>query len=427
MYSEYIKPIIEKINEKEEELKEIENKLKTPDNEAGKLFENRTRLKNEIVELKKQLINLENLKPMLDKDIDININDVEFKNSMKDNNANKEITTIDDIALIHKTRFIPEKGIIQTVRDSNAVIKEKIMINGKEYDIEYSDGRNTVHFCMNGPVGDHIYGSWADTSYAIIVPFNKVSKDNLLVTESQDTYFLNSVALPEGSIIVCPKNDKEKVKQLNPNIKVIGYDENVKLNDAVESILMYSGYKIKQIGSHEWNNYNDKDYKDRSNLQKIKEENNLVDKDVSHVDSRNIVDTQLYSMSQRIIAISKVVIDNNLFDESGDLTHLLSGLGYYGQGIVTRTQIKEFFSQFVRDVLSSNLYVNLEIFDRDLAHLYELIMKKPGTGENNENLDGNSVLPEIQDYLISCLISYEALKRMAQQEENTESTEYQPK
>lgn len=71
--------------------------------------------------------------------------------------------------------------------------------------------RPTVHFTINGPVSNHMYGSWSDAKYALITPFYdtvKVNKDNFLGGSSADMYFLGYANLPKGyKIIERSKNE----------------------------------------------------------------------------------------------------------------------------------------------------------------------------------------------------------------------------
>ena len=174
----------------------------------------------------------------------------------------REISGLDDLMCVHKTRYAPNGSRIKTDKEARALYKSTITIKDKEYEYSYINDRNTVHFAMNDEVSSHAYGQWDDTQYAVLVPFTELPRDRVRQAVSVDTYTEGGVDLTKECWILCPISEVEKVKQNNPNVNVIGYEgENVsKFSPAVLSAL---GYKAEEVGMWSWindadqRNYND--------------------------------------------------------------------------------------------------------------------------------------------------------------------------
>ena len=100
-----------------------------------------------------------------------------------------KIMDIDDLVAVHLTKYLPENGQIKSL---NSVFPEETL-------------RNTVHFAINHPVEGHMYGSWDGTSYAVIVPLDKLcgeEENEILNFNVVDTYFAGDVKLPTGSTVI---------------------------------------------------------------------------------------------------------------------------------------------------------------------------------------------------------------------------------
>ena len=165
---------------------------------------------------------------------------------------------LEDFVLVHKTRYIPEDGLIKT-RKGTGLTSSTSLASDKIGTLEYAEERNTIHFSVNGEVSSHSYGNWEDCQYAIITPFVKMPPNQLRSGAVMDTYFEGDVNLPNEAIILCPKSEIELVRSKNPNQLVVGYQgENVKgYADAMVGIL---GHHIEQIGMWDWYSSNSAKY-----------------------------------------------------------------------------------------------------------------------------------------------------------------------
>ena len=291
-------------------IKRLENiieKLKTIDFEESKEIE--------------QLISL---------GVDLDSSDYEYFKRSKTKNLKRKIEKIDDLILVHKTNTLPKEGTLYSPRDGHAKSHDKFVLNDKEYNYEYLVGNNTLHFCLNGPVTNHSYGSWADRRYGILIPAYNVERHNLIRFEPEDTYFQNKLKLPKGSMIICPSSERENASKQNPDVDIITYDESITLSEAIECAIYYKGYKVKEITNNNWFEIMGED--DVNNLSKIKEENNIIDYEERHYYSDNLKYARLESLCNRTASIIKCLIENNLEDiDTENLSNILNGIHLFGE------------------------------------------------------------------------------------------------
>jgi|GEM_PF-3484427 len=98
-----------------------------------------------------------------------------------------------DFVLVHRTNRLP-KGVINPSMQSDRL-------------------RATVHFSLNGPVTSHHWGNWKDCKYTVLIPLSALdeeTKKRIVTFNPVDTYFLGSVKLPKGTVILGKKADLVK-------------------------------------------------------------------------------------------------------------------------------------------------------------------------------------------------------------------------
>lgn len=124
---------------------------------------------------------------------------------------------IDRYVYVHVTDFMPENNKITTNAD-----KEK---NGKideSYD-GHAEGRDTVHFTVNGRVLSHANGNWNQRKYAVVMlgrEFMDKNNESIVSINTEDTIVEGNADI-SGSFIICPQTDYEEMQKRNPNIVVI--------------------------------------------------------------------------------------------------------------------------------------------------------------------------------------------------------------
>lgn len=152
---------------------------------------------------------------------------------------------------VHKGGHAPVNNILSSAKDAGAKLKWKIRINGIEYEYSYKIERDTVHMSMNDEVASHISGSWDGKKYAVLIPFDDIPNEKIGCAETVDTFTKGSIELSEHSWILCPKNEVEKLKKLNPKVHVLGYEgENVQ--GFSQPFLTQLGYRAEDVGMWYW-------------------------------------------------------------------------------------------------------------------------------------------------------------------------------
>lgn len=170
----------------------------------------------------------------------------------------KTIQSIDDLVMVHKTSYFPNKAIktpFDTKKFAMKTINCKIDGEDREYKYPIRSYRNTVHFCLNGGVESHAYGRWGDIKYAILMPLSK-NKDKIVGGTECDLFSLGSVPITDNAYILCPKEEIDKMKEANPTAHVIGYEgDSISqyVNIFLSNILGYK-YKVPTLNSRRWDN-----------------------------------------------------------------------------------------------------------------------------------------------------------------------------
>lgn len=170
-------------------------------------------------------------------------------------NNESNFDKLEDFVLIRKTNYSPSGDEIKTARNAGGITQERIEAGGLIFDIEYETPRDTVHFSVNGEVGDHEAGKWENSKYAIIVPL--VNVDNIVNSRVEDTFVRGNVDIKKGYLL-CPIDEIDKIKEDNPNLTVIGYNgENV--DGFADIFISMLGYKCEKVKDDGWSNSYDKE------------------------------------------------------------------------------------------------------------------------------------------------------------------------
>lgn len=226
----------------------------------------------------------------------------------------KGLETLSDLVLVRKEKHAPMHSVLEpsgTGRGHNFV--ESIEILGQEYQYSYPSSRNTIHFAVNGEVGDHVYGNWKDCRYAIIMPYDDAPREQMRGSRAEDTYFEGSIALKDGSIILCPKGEGAEIGKNNPGVTVIEYD-GPNVTGYAQKLVAFLGYVPENIGMWSW--INDADSKKFADIIK---ENGLSDFLTSHSESKNHSEVDKKQRFAEFIGILKVIKENNIIKSPEDI------------------------------------------------------------------------------------------------------------
>ena len=161
---------------------------------------------------------------------------------------------IGDLVCIHKTRIPPQDDKIITTENSRT--EGTICFQNPEtrmnYEVPYNNGSDTIHLTLNCPVENHEYGNdWDSYEYAVMIGLDKIDKSKICDVKSEDTFVEGNLELGKEYFLFCPLGNREQMQKANPNATIIEYD-GISLNQAISSMIVYSGRKLEPYGGFGW-------------------------------------------------------------------------------------------------------------------------------------------------------------------------------
>ncbi len=151
----------------------------------------------------------------------------------------REGLAIHKLIAIHLTKTFPTDGIIKpTSQYFTQWGNQKVIFP-----------RETIHFALNGPVGNHSYGSWDGTKYAILIPLPLILP-RVISIKPVDTWVVGKLQLPSSSEILCRK--EHLPEKLPKGIKWIEVQESESIQDAVRRRLNENGYTVMNVAGWDW-------------------------------------------------------------------------------------------------------------------------------------------------------------------------------
>ncbi len=219
---------------------------------------------------------------------------------------------------VHKTKYAPTANMIKSAKDSNVEYQKHITLNGTEYEYSYKSARDTIHLAMNDEVSSHLFGSWDDCKYAILIPFVDIPNEKIGRVATVDTFTRGSIELSENSWILCPKNEVEKLKIFNPKAHVLGYEgENVKSYS--KPFLTQLGYRGEDVGMWNW-----------ADNESAKQFIELMQKEGLKIGTHTYTyfheDEEILSSINQAVALSKLLRDNHLITAPEDIENIMEQL-----------------------------------------------------------------------------------------------------
>lgn len=86
--------------------------------------------------------------------------------------------------------------------------------------------RPTVHFALNKLADDIKENKLSQREYCFIIPFEKV-ENRLLGMKAEDTYFLGDVTVPDGSILIAPKDRCNSLQTEHSLLRVVPKEQDL--------------------------------------------------------------------------------------------------------------------------------------------------------------------------------------------------------
>ena len=273
---------------------------------------------------------------------------------------------LEDLVLVHKTMYAPSGDEIKTTSNSKSYYEEEIDIGSEKVDIKFQVMRDTVHFAINGEVGDHYYGSWEDCKYAIVIPF--VDVPNIINAATGDTYTKGNVDIKKG-FLLCPFDEMEHLKKNNPNITIIGYKgDNV--TGFANIFVSMLGYKYERICMHGWEN---EDAKKVYNT--IKSKTNY--KQSEHSVSNDKKEEEAFNGTSQLSALIEKLLKNKV---NYDLKNIISKLLFIERGNRSQLRISDemfrlydgkIFIRYIEDLKKYDIFIPnyiLDIYNAEKIH-----------------------------------------------------------
>lgn len=222
--------------------------------------------------------------------------------------------TTDDLIAVHKMDLMPTDNQLSTLAEAHVQKTEKIVLDGKEYAYSYELQRNTMHVSMNDEVSSHLGGNWDQCQYTVLQPFGEIAKSQVGAAVPNDTYTRGGIALTENAWILCPAEEVETVKDLNPQVHVLGYQgENAK--GLAAPFLSQLGYRAEQVGQWGW-----ADQESQKQFQEVVQQANLMA--VQHDNSTDAEDEEFQIAANKVIGLIKMLRDQNLIQTPADFLRL---------------------------------------------------------------------------------------------------------
>ncbi len=218
------------------------------------------------------------------------------------------------LCAVHKMDIMPENSRLSTLKESGVERTEKIMIDGKEYTYSYLMERDTIHLSMNDEVSSHMYGNWDQCHYTVLQPCAEIANEKIGALEPNDTFTRGGVGLTPNAWILCPANEVETVKELNPHVHVLGYKGENAMGLAAP-FLSQLGYRAENVNAWGWF-----DYESEQQFYRIAEREKLPV--IQHTDSIDYKDEVFKIGTNKTIALIKMLVDHNLVQSVADLERL---------------------------------------------------------------------------------------------------------
>jgi hypothetical protein len=216
----------------------------------------------------------------------------------------KEYSDLSALMGVHKTNFAPIGSKIRSDRECGVIYKEKILINGEEYEYTYPFERNTVHMAINHEVSPNDGGNWNKCKYAVLCPITDIPLDQIGDMTAADTYTNGGIVLSSKTWILCPASEVKRVQQNNPNVHVIGYEGDY-VKDYPAVIMSALGYRIEK-----GNAYSFTDPASNAAYKALVEKNGK--QTTAHRNSATGKNERMLTNINRFVAICGVVKDKGL-------------------------------------------------------------------------------------------------------------------
>ena len=299
--------------------------------------------------------------------------------------------SLENFVLVHKQDMLPSDNMLRT-REDNLLETSNIDI-ANIGEISYPLYRHTLHFSVNGEVGNHAYGDWSKCKCAIIVPFEDVQANQIKSAASVDTYVEGNLNLTENSILLCPEEMVEEAKLKNPNIRVYGYKGN-SVQGYGNAVVGLLGYKVQEMGMWNWTNQHDQNQ--YSNM--IKE---ITPFDQGfHAYTDDAAFEKIIEQKNKFLACIEKIQKNNLSLSNEEMRLLLQNVLQLGNHNFKEKESLEKFKNLLNEFVVDLQKYNLDISDI-LSYIEQNIMTQESNNIEYSNLINASLYNQMFIYFVN--------------------------
>lgn len=190
---------------------------------------------------------------------------VEENEVRAEENVRQGKVDLSGLALVRTTNVIPRFGVLETYgkhlayEKYNSYFQPELRKLGQGENPRFNRigfmNRRTIHFSLNGLVGDHAKGTFSGRDFIIIEPLEEqINNPNLLNINEADTYFLGDVKLSKkATILMQLEKYLERIKDPAIKKQLDQFDVRLFIGDekkAVEMCLVDRGFTFGKI--NEW-------------------------------------------------------------------------------------------------------------------------------------------------------------------------------
>ncbi len=320
---------------------------------------------------------------------------------------------------VHKTKYAPTANMIKSSKDSNVEYKKSITINSVEYEYSFKSARDTVHMAMNDEVSSHMYGSWDDCKYSILIPFEDIPNEKIGRAAPMDTFTRGSIELSENTWILCPKDEVDRLKTFNPKVHVLGY-EGKNVQGFSQPFLTQLGYRAEDVDMWSW--------QDEESAHKFYE---LMSREEIKIGTHTFTyfheDEQILGAINQAVSLSKLLRNNHLIKNPEDVENITKQLednyqsfGFILSGLGEKSKIEGNLEPQSIKGNHKQVDIFLEEMKKEgfnISNVYQDVMKKlcevsiSDCNKNNRDIifslpeevseEERSTIDELQSVLIS--------------------------
>jgi len=214
---------------------------------------------------------------------------------------------------VHATNYFPKGGVIRTTGNF------------------LNDGRETIHFALNGYVSSHSKGSFDKRKFVILIPLKEII-DRVVGMIPADTFVFGNLTLPSGSEIIINQQlvpevyyDKGilKYQKMAGKANICISKKNETIEEATKRRIRERRYTVMYIRERNWGSPEDEDEEKR--IKRLFRGKSVTTYDVAkklHIDAKEHFRT-VYSVIENISWFTKDFIKEKINSKNVEIEDII--------------------------------------------------------------------------------------------------------